>query len=278
MDSHTVNDLSVNLFFKDPDGNAFRLPEELVISDVMLHYVHQNDSQSLGSYVYNSTVPAIDLLMQDSGDGMKYVQSAPITLQVAGTYKLKNITYKLNAKEYTVEINSGSASKFTVSSAKPTVIITAISPNGKHDSMSGKGNSATDVKNVESKIISDYEATVNVQVTKNDDGQIKGHPSVTLTIGNWGQASKVVMQFTNSSGNIETMYAQKDMGSSSTAFTWTNGSTDCTRYVGKHKSDPNCGDMENTPAGTLTSSTLVLTYDGVDYSFTVPTITINNPY
>lgn len=277
MDSYTVNDISVNLFFKDAQGNGFRLPEELAISDVALHYIHQNDSLTLGHYVYGATVPNIDLLMQDSGDGIKFTQTTDMTLQVAGTYKLDSITYKLNSKEYTVKPTTGNAVRFTVGSAKPTVIVTGITPEGTHTSMTGTGNSATDVKNVVSKIVSDYEAQVNVQVTKDDDGTIQGHPSVTLTVGGMGQASQATMQFTNSSGGIETMYAEKDMGSSTTAYTWSaNGA--CTRFVGKHKSGTSCSNMQNTPAGVLTSSTLVLTYDGVDYSFTVPTITIRNPY
>ncbi len=277
MDSYTVNDLSVNLYFKDADGNAFKLPEELVISEVTMHYVHQNDAIALGFYNPNATVPDIDLLMKDSGDGMKYVQDAAMHLQIAGTYKLKSVTYKLSDKEYTAEVSSGNATKLTVRSAKPTVIVTAITPNGKHNSMIGTGDSAQNVSNVESKIISNYEATVHVQVTREDQGKIQVHPSVTLTVGGIGQATKATMKFINSSGSEETLYAEKDKGSSTPAYTWdSNGA--CTRYVGEHKSGSSCGSMQNTPAGTLTSSILVLTYNGVDYSFTVPTITINNPH
>ena len=277
MDSHAVDDLSVNLFFKDTAGNAMQLPEQLVISEVTLHYVHQNDSVALGQYAANATVPEISVAMKDSGDGIKFVQSAAMNLQIAGTYKLKNVTYKLNTKEYSAEISTGAATKFTVGSAKPTVIVTGITPNGKHPSMSGTGDGATDISSVESKIVSNYEANVNVQVSKSNEGTIQVHPSVTLTVGGMGNATQASMQFINSSGGVETMYAEKDMGSSNEAFTWTaNGG--CTRYVGKHKSGKTCSSMENTPAGKLTSSTLVLTYNGADYSFTVPTITINNTY
>ena len=272
MDSYQVSDLSVNLFYRDSANQAVAMPEELTVSDVTLHYVHQNDSMALGYYSYNATVPSIDVAMTDSGDGMHFTQSSAITLQVAGTYKLKNVTYKINGKEYSKEISTGVAAKITVGSAKPTVIVTGASPNKSHTTINSSDKDQTVTSG-----FTTYEATVHMEASKSGNGKITTCPSVTLTVSAMGSASGATMKFTNSSGSTSTMYTGSEKSGSCDGFSW-SADGNCTRFVGEYKSSNTCSSMTRNAAGTITSSTLVLTYGGVDYSFTVPTITIKNPF
>lgn len=278
MQAHTVSDLSVELYFKDADGNAVQLPAEVTLSDVTLHYVHQNDSEALGSYKISSTVAEIAVGMSDSGDGATYVQAADMTLRTAGTYKLKNITYKLNSKEYTVTATAVNSTQFTVTSIAPAVKVAAISPTGTNTAVKKNGFMNYSTFSETSSISADqYTATVYNKGKKSwGVGDLQTYPQVTLALTNFGEATNAKMTFAESTGGEVKIYTGEASGQTS-IFSWTRNSSGampyCLRYIGYYD-DSNVQHWD--PAGTLTSSTVVLTYDGVDYSFTVPTVTINN--
>ena len=62
------------------------------------------------------------------------------------------------------------------------------------------------------------------------------------------------------------------------SFEWTTADT-CTRFIGVMDNGAGSnGSDTKTAAGTITASVLVLTYDGKEFSFTIPTITIHNPF
>jgi hypothetical protein len=128
-----------------------------------------------------------------------------------------------------------------------------------------------------------------------------GVPSVTLKVTGLGGASSASLTFTpQTTGASVYMFSgySKDSGADTywaeksqridyyqwnrEAAGWTDNASTCKRFVGGM--DNNSTDDTRYVAGTLTASTLVLTCDldgdGITetVNFTIPTITINNPY
>lgn len=118
-----------------------------------------------------------------------------------------------------------------------------------------------------------------------------GVPAATLKLSNMGNATKAVLAFTKTGGGDVVMITQYTAdrtggtywGDFSTygtdRFEWTSGGADtCMRFIGvMDNGGGSNGDDTKTAAGTITASTLILTYDGKEFSVTVPTITIHNP-
>ena len=53
----------------------------------------------------------------------------------------------------------------------------------------------------------------------------------------------------------------------------------CHRFIGAMDNGAGSnGSDTKTVAGTISANTLVMTYNNNEYSFTIPTITIHNPY
>lgn len=109
-------------------------------------------------------------------------------------------------------------------------------------------------------------------------------PTVTITLAGIGNASKAILAFTDANGNAALLF--KNGGGSTTdmePFTWTpsgdataNASIASTMYVGIF-SDASGDDDSKTVAGVVTANKLVLTYGGIDYTFTLATpLTITN--
>ena len=94
-------------------------------------------------------------------------------------------------------------------------------------------------------------------------------PSVTIKLSGFGNASSAYMSF----GSDVQVY---DGNTKTNKYEW-SGNGNCVRNIGYLNSKSASTD-DKTPAGTISSSELVLVYNGVEYKFTVPTITINNPY
>ena len=279
MEGLTVNGMSVKLGFKDGSGNLVQMPADRKITDVTLHYAHQNDSEKMGGYKLTSSVAEITLAMSDSGDGITYNQTAAVTLRTAGTYKLTSITYKQNGIEKTAPLSVNSkGTQFVVKSAVPTVTVSAISPTGENTAVTKKGFMQYSTSSKLSEISSDkLTATVYNKGKKSGlSAKLETYPQVKLHLDNAGEATKASMTFTNSSGDV-LMYTGQNSGKTA-AFSWTRDSSgelpDCLRYIGQYETS---NIQTWSPAGDLTSNTLVLTYDGVTYSFTVPMITIKNP-
>lgn len=118
----------------------------------------------------------------------------------------------------------------------------------------------------------------------------EGVPAVTMTLSDMGQATNAKLTFTKTGGGDVVMITQYTAdrtggtywGDQSTfgtdSFEWTADGT-CKRFIGVMDNGAGeNGSDSKTVAGTITADTLVLSYGGDDYSFTIDTITINNPY
>lgn len=116
-----------------------------------------------------------------------------------------------------------------------------------------------------------------------------GVPKATLMLDKKGNATKAVLTFAKSGGGDVVMITQYTKDSSgntywgdfnnygTSSFEWTTDAA-CTRFIGVMDNDTDAKKSDTkTAAGTLTASTLILTYDGKEFSFTIPTITIHNP-
>lgn len=118
----------------------------------------------------------------------------------------------------------------------------------------------------------------------------KDVPAASLTLSGLGGASKATLTFAKEGGgdvHLYTRYTEDSGGKTAwtnsndrvSTYEWTTDNSICKRYVGEL--DNGAGEYGNdkkTAAGTLKGSALELTYDGQTYSFTIPEITINNPF
>jgi hypothetical protein len=283
MQAHTISDLSVELYFKDAAGNPVALPENWTISEVKLHYSHVlNSNLEKGGYsIGGATVPEIVVAMNDSGDHKTFTQSENLVLRTAGVYNLSKITYRLNLKDVVKEQVSGNAAQLTVTSTVPTVTVSAIAPEGKNKAVTKKAFMSFTESEETSEVSADrLTATVynKGKIKYRVSAELQTYPQVTLKLVNAGQATKAAMTFANAnSGGSVGLYTSQHSGQTS-SFTWTRSNDVMPEtsmlYVGYYETDRN---SNWNPTGTLTSSTLVLTYDGVSYNFAVPTITIKSP-
>ena len=118
----------------------------------------------------------------------------------------------------------------------------------------------------------------------------EGVPRVTLTLNGMGQATNATLTFAKDGGGDVVMITQYTADSSggtywgntssygTNSFSWTQNGT-CNRFVGVMDNGAGkSGSDTKTVAGTIRANVLVLTYDGVEYSFEIPQITIHNPY
>lgn len=122
------------------------------------------------------------------------------------------------------------------------------------------------------------------------DGNGNTVPSATLTLSGLGSnVTKAELAFVNTSTSdsavrLYTTYTKRNSSGNTSglvsSFEWSSSETSCKRYVGelvegaesKYKGDT------KTAAGTIKANTLAVTYGGKIYNFTIPAITINNPF
>ena len=116
-----------------------------------------------------------------------------------------------------------------------------------------------------------------------------GVPAATLKLTNMGFASNAELVFTKTGGGdviMVTQYTAKSGGYwgdydtyGTDRFTWSADGT-CQRFIGVMNNAAGENDSgTKTVAGTITASELILTdANGNKYYFTIPTITIHNPY
>lgn len=114
-----------------------------------------------------------------------------------------------------------------------------------------------------------------------------GVPSVTLLLRDLNNFKKAVLAFTptgkmykeyTKDSRTDTWWAQ----TSTSSYEW-NAEGECKRFIGGMDNVDNRNGNDNKyAAGTITANTLVVTasYNGSDkdFTFTIPTITIHNPY
>ena len=84
-----------------------------------------------------------------------------------------------------------------------------------------------------------------------------------------------MMFATTNAGNMDLYEGERS--NRTDYYVWTD-SESCTRYVGYFAPGRCGGSATIRGAGTLTSSAITLEYDGIIYTATVPTITINNAH
>jgi len=118
-----------------------------------------------------------------------------------------------------------------------------------------------------------------------------GVPAATLTLSGLGSnATNAKLTFAKTGGgDVQLFTKYTEDPDATTAWTnasdrvnyyeWSNGATTCKRFVGHldNESGTN-GNDQKIAAGTLTASSLEVTYGGKIYYFAIPTITINNPF
>ena len=198
-----------------------------------------------------------------------YTQSENVSFLYAGAYGTKlSITFDDDTvtpyEEY--DGNEGSTvpltgmPKFTVSTVTPTVKISARTSYGS--------SSHTDTS-----------ATVYFNESKNSTCGITttnySQPSVTITLSGYGKASGASLAFAASNNGTVHLYTSNGGTSAVSTYTWT-GNGECLRWVGYYQYVSGGSDRK-TAAGTLTATTLVLTYNGDSYTVDIPDITISNP-
>lgn len=175
----------------------------------------------------------------------------------------------------------------TVTWEAPTVKITGSSPSStvtnayvSHKSGGGWGNITITTTTCQAGVnATGTSATVCFTATKRYEKPLFAtyeycdltQPTVTITLSNAGTISKATLSF----GDSAMVYT--DRGSTTkSAYTWTKDGTDCMRYIGLY-TDNSTNDTR-TIAGTITADKLVLTDSaGANYTFDIPTLTINNP-
>ena len=117
-----------------------------------------------------------------------------------------------------------------------------------------------------------------------------GVPAATLTLNGMGEATSAKLVFTEKNGgkvNMITQYTADSSGGTywgdyssygTDRYEWTADGA-CKRFIGymDNGAGSNSSDTK-VVAGTITANELILTCEGVDYTFTIPAITIHNPY
>lgn len=231
---------------------------------------YNNDSANYGGYTgaYQNP-PAVTL----TGSGTTYTLAAQ-TFQMAGSYTSK---FTVTIGDMTLNVTGPN---FQVWSQAPTIKITAISPTGSMDvDTSGEGAGHTSGKTPSFDATT---ATVYFKCSRSGSGSTCDpyrhnytRPSVTITLSGMGNASQANLSF-GSGVQVYNGTTQTD------GYSWT-GDGALSRNIGYYRSRTAANDNK-TPAGTITANTLIFVYNGVEYSFSISTltganaITINNPY
>ena len=278
MDSYTISGLNVDI--KDFAGDAVS-----GITDVQLKFTYVNgSSQTYGGYTSNSLTNAtegatITVALTDDGTGTHFAQTpdAPATILYAGEYTTE-LSFKVSGTKNTYtgdKDDSANATKalpanapvFTVSTIAPEIKITeAYYSSASSKTPSTFTNTSTTVYAYK---YTDKVTVCGISTTYDKYNQ----PYVTITLSGYGNAASATLTFTESSGGTVLLYEKEGGTQSVSTFTWSKDGA-CKRWVGLW--DSKTGDDDRTTAGTLTATTLVLTYNGLEYNVSVP-ITINNP-
>lgn len=262
MDPHTTNSFT----FTVTDKNGRNI-SDLTGFELSLGWSleYNGESETYGGYTYTTLDTSLNTLSQGVSGSGSYTVGAS-TLRLAGKYEGR-LSVAVRA-----DGNNGVAVgdyklTYTVRSETPTVKITGISPTGTFD-VDKNGTGQEHTENGATASFTDTTANVYFQCKYWILRHNYSRPSTKITISGMGAATKATLNF-----GSEYVYN----GSTSTrGFEWT-ADGECTRNIGYFKSRLAYND-EKTPAGTITANQLVLTCNGVEYTFTIPTITINNPY
>ena len=264
---------------------------ELPISDIALKYELATNSWSKyeedygGGYTAdhlgdgNGTGESDTYTIKCGDDGKTFKLNA-VKLTYAGIYEPTSMAFDINngavKYEYKVveDLNKMGMPTFKLRTEKPTVSITAASYTGTFNAdTTGVGNGH---QSVTVPAFTSTSATVAFQCNRSGSGSTcdpyrhnYSRPSVTITLAGIGKGTGAELFF----GSGIHLY---NGTTQTTSYSWT-GNGGCARNVGYYRSKTAQTD-DKTPAGTLTASTLIVNNGSQQYSFTIPTITINNPY
>lgn len=294
MDSHTTNSFTFTV--TDKNGrNIADLPGFGLSLGWTLEY--NGGSETYGGYTYTTLDPTLNTLSQ--GVSGSYTVGASM-LRLAGIYEGRlSVAVKVGG-------NNGVAVgdykvTYTVRSETPTVKITGISPTGTFDvdkngvgknyhTSNGATASFTDTTaNVYFKCVTNTYAGSTYHSFINDAGYY--NPAVSITLSGIGNFTSATLKFSDETQIYRAVtytkkgaYGEWETVDSGTSYSWTASNMTATRYIGYcwarkgRATDKISENGKKTPAGTITADKIVVTYNGVEYTFTIPTITINNPY
>lgn len=246
----------------------------LKIGNVLITLQHQNGtSQASGGYSLPEGYKDTYSYVTTGGAGRFVAENSENEkLRYAGKYSNK-VTVNLDdaatgATVVTYVADNSTATTLTVTSATPTVEISGITPTGTI-SVDETGNASGHKDNVTVPTPTSTSATVYFVCTKvhhdglcgigaYDEHLYENLPTVSIKLQNMGNANSAVLSF----------------GSGNPVFEWAPGQEISTCSIGQTKNSQ----KEKVTIGTVEANKLILTYGGVEYTFTVPTLQINNPY
>ncbi len=305
MASHNIEAGDIKITFTDKNGLI--QSGKFSISDVKLFIDYASDTayndSTYGGYTTSTSLGTHAVAQQEfevSGGNVASLKNA-VTLQYAAQYKMGTVSYYVvtadaakSEEQGVVGAELDTAYLYEVWSKMPNVYVNSVSISGTQNAYNGctrsgrlsqyctintKSFSAgiTNNKTVANVCYTGTITTINVYITKYQYVNLT-QPTVTIALENIGNASKATLSF----GDSAKIYEIEE-GNTTSQFSWTESALKCTRYVGLYE-DNYGSDDTRTVAGTITASSLVFTYDingdgtAENYTFTVPTITINNPY
>ena len=264
MDSYTISGL--NVVIKDFEGPLKG------VGDVKIEYLYAGDSVAKGGYsggnVPSSGVTAFTIYMkQDASDLTKFVQEGTQAVQIAGTYNPKlSFTFDGGNATYQGDTLPANTPVFTVNSVAPAVKITEASY------ASASSQTAATFTDTSTTVYAHQYETTSTVCGQTFRYKAYHQPFVTITLSGYGNATGATLTFTSTGGTV-LLYEKEEGTSAVSTYTW-SGNGNCKRWVGYWNSQT--GDDDRTTAGTLTATTLVITYGGKEYTVSAP-ITINNP-
>lgn len=264
MDSYTISGL--NVVIRDFEGPLKG------IGNVKIEYVYAGDSAAKGGYsggnVPSGGVTVFTINMkQDASDPTKFVQEGTQAVQIAGTYNPK-ISFTFAGGNVTYEGASlpAIAPVVTVNSVAPAVKITEASY------ASASSQTAATFTDTSTTVYAHQYETTSTVCGQTFRYKAYHQPFVTITLSGYGNATGATLTFTSTGGTV-LLYEKEEGASAVSTYTWSGNGT-CKRWVGYWNSQT--GDDDRTTAGTLTATTLIIAYNGVEYTVAAP-ITINNP-
>jgi len=270
MDSHTISGLNVNI--TDFEGAPVQGVTEVQLT---FEYVNQSCSDYGGysrSDLTNGTAGATITVPLNKVNGANFAQSTDAPILYAGKYNTI-FSFKVSNMQVTYSGDSlpGNAPVFTVWSKVPTVTISAITPNGPHSTIGSNDQTQAVTSKIEGN-----KATVYCNTTRELNGKITEHPSVTLMLNNMGKADSAALVF---SGDTNYIYTGQSMNGQTDAFTWTSANNTSKRFVGQYRESNSCRGMTRNAAGTLTSAnTFTMVCDDITYTIQMSSqIVIENP-
>jgi len=275
MDDHIVKGMMITI--TDYLGNA--------IDDIDVELAYVWDGTNRNFTVDDMTaLPNQSFTISEVQNG-KVFKMQDMNFQLEGSYDLTfsvtigDTTYtEISAFSVDGSFDLKNLKRIPVEWSMPDVTITAISPTGRtYQTVNSAKNATVGVTSS----INGNTAIVYSEMEMGKDncgnatGKLIEEAKVTLKVVNIGKATKAAMPFSSTS-NAE-IYLHESTGASdrTNAFVWTTNNSECSRYVGNNTSDCN----SYSPAGTLSSSKVELTYGDIVYTINgVDTITIINEY